>query len=368
MVGVEEVCPYCEATVGGSDAYCARCGEPLTAFDDELGDYEGDDLDYDFDDRPDREVLADTAAGDDEAVVYRTRGDGERREELVLLAVVLGVAVVALGIFGWVLGWWGGGGDDDATDDQGPVSSSAQAVEVAPETDDADEAVALPESVALEQLEGLAVAVRDRSGVHVRWADGRDPVDIGAAMRFAEFDGGSVALSAQSLWFIDGASVHRHDLASGETRRVGPGDWVAAVPGAPQEIWLVDRRESDETGTIDVLVRVGPDGPMSTETILPANLRLDGATSAGVIVADTATGTKSVIGPDDFVATLVPTAGATDAVISPDGRWALRSTPGAVVARPVDGSADDDFTVVDVPDQMGEAVEFAVAVAAGAEP
>lgn len=347
---VEEVCPYCEATVGADDDFCGRCGEALTAYDDELEDG----YDYDYPDT-DREIEADTADGDDEALVYRPRAAEERREELKLLAAVLGVTLVVGALLGWALGWWGRGGDGDDVAADGVGAGEARAVELAESGSDLPAA----EPVGLDRLDGLAIAFRDAAGVHVLYADGREPIDLAAAPRAVELRGGSVAVDGDDLFYVAGAEIRRRSLDTEADEAIANGDWVAAVPGESGQIWIVDRREDDEIGSVNVLLRTDRTGASTGEVVLPAQTRLDGATSRGVIVADLSTGARRVIGLDGFEAAIVPTE-ASDGVVSPDGQWVVRAEPGRIVARPGAGTPADQFDVLLVPSEPAVPVSFVV--------
>ncbi len=352
----EEVCPYCDSLVGHRDSYCPSCGERLGApgqFEDSL---EEDSLDFDdgYLDDPDREILADQADGD---LVYVPRGRAERREELKLLAAVLAVSALVLGVLGLVMGWWGNGG---SSEDAAPeLVSDAVAVEV--ETAAEEASVPVPEKVELSRLEGLSVAFRDSGGVHLLHADDRDSVHIAATRRAAPLNGGGVAIGADSLFYIDGATVRRHVVATGADVEVVTGDWVAPVPDDDEALWVVDRNEDDELGTIDTLLLIGLDGTIVDQVELPAGSELDGATSRGVIVVDPVSGDRIVIGPDGFRAPLLATTTVANAQVSPDGAWLVRAEPGRIVARPVDTATDADFTVVTVPADPTVPVDFVVA-------
>jgi hypothetical protein len=347
----EEVCPYCDSLVGHRDSYCPSCGERLGS----PGQFE-DSLDFDegYLDDPDREILADEADGD---LVYVPRGRAERREEIKLLAAVLAVAVLVLGVLGLVLGWWGrGGSSEDATPE---LVSDAVAVEV--ETDADEASVAVPEKIDLSRLEGLSLAFRDSGGVHLLHADDRDSVHIAATARAAPLNGGAVAIGADSLFYVDGATVRRYVVATGEDVAIVEGDWVAPVPEDDQALWVVDRNDDDELGTINTLFLTDLDGAILDQVELPAGFQLDGATDRGVIVIDPASGERIVIGPGDFRAPLLLTTTVADAKVSPDGRWLVFAKPGNVVARPVDTAADAEFIVVSVPADPTIPVDFVVA-------
>ena len=347
----EEVCPYCDSLVGHRDSYCPSCGERLGA----PGQFE-DSLEFDdgYLDDPDREILADEADGD---LVYVPRGRTERREELKLLAAVLAVAALVLGVLGLVMGWWGrGGSSEDATPE---LVSDAVAVEVDATPDEAS--VPVPEKADLSRLEGLSVAFRDSGGVHLLHADDRDSVHIAASRRAAPLNGGAVAIGADSLFYIDGASVRRHVVATGADVEVVQGDWVAPVPEDDGALWVVDRNDDDELGTINLLLLIDLDGTIVDQVELPAGFQLDGATNRGVIVIDPASGDRIVVGPGSFRAPLLATTTVADAQVSPDGAWLVRAEPGSIVARPVDTAADEDFTVVSVPADPTIPVDFVVA-------
>jgi hypothetical protein len=348
----EEVCPYCDSLVGHRDSYCPSCGERLGA----PGQFE-DSLEFDegYLDDPDREILADEADGD---LVYVPRGQAERREELKLLAAVLAVALLVLGVFGLAMGWWGrGGSGEDETPE--PVSD-AVAVEV--ETEAAEASVPRPEKVDLSRLEGLSVAFRDSGGVHLLHADDRDSVHIAATPPAAPLNGGAVAIGADSLFYVDGATVHRYVVATGEDVAIVEADWVAHVPEDDGALWVVDRNDDDELGTINTLLLTALDGVVLDQVELPAGFRLDGATNRGVIVIDPASSERIVIGPGGFRAPLLATTTVANAQVSPDGAWLVRAEPGSIVARPVDTAADEDFTIVSVPADPTVPVEFVVAV------
>ncbi len=347
----EEVCPYCDSLVGHRDSYCPSCGEQLGA----PGQFE-DSLEFDdgYLDDPDREVVADEADGD---LVYVQRTRAERREELKLLAAVLAVAVLVLGVLGLAMGWWGGGGGTE--DDTPELVSDAVAVEV--ETEPVGTPAAEPEKTELPRLSGLSIAFRDSGGVHLLHADDRESVSIAAARRAAPLNGGAVAIGADSLFYVDGATVRRHVVATGEDVPIVEGDWVAPVPEDATSLWIVDRSDDDELGTINLLLLTDLDGVIVDQVELPKGVQLDGATNRGVIVVDPDTGDRSVVGPGGFSAPLLATTTVADAQVSPDGEWLVRAAPGRIVARPVDTGADAEFTVVSVPADPANPVEFVLA-------